>query len=101
MRQPLIDPYAIYQHLMDYWAQVMQDDGYLIAAEGWKAETYRVIETKKGKDGKPGKQVDRGWDMNLVPLCTNQSIAAIFPNASRKLSKFIVTGIKVVIEIFR
>jgi len=28
----------------------MQDDCYLIAADGWKAETYRVIETdKKGK----------------------------------------------------
>jgi type I restriction enzyme M protein len=42
--QPLIDPYDIYQHLMDYWAETMQDDAYLIAADGWKAETYRVIE---------------------------------------------------------
>jgi type I restriction enzyme M protein len=23
--------------------------------------TYRVGETKKGKDGKPGKEVDKGW----------------------------------------
>ncbi|WP_157077215.1 N-6 DNA methylase, partial [Curvibacter delicatus] len=48
--KPLIDKYDVYQHLMDYWAQTMQDDCYLIAADGWKAETYRVIETKKGKD---------------------------------------------------
>ena len=45
--QPLIDKYAVYQHLLDYWAEAMQDDCYLIAADGWKAETYRVIETKE------------------------------------------------------
>jgi type I restriction enzyme M protein len=33
---PLLDAYDIYQHLMDYWAETMQDDCYLIAAEGWK-----------------------------------------------------------------
>jgi type I restriction enzyme M protein len=35
--KPLIDPYDIYQHLMDYWAEVMQDDCYLIATDGWQA----------------------------------------------------------------
>jgi len=63
----LIDNYDVYQHLMDYWAATMQDDCYLIAADGWKATTYRVIETKKGKDGKPGKEVDKGWACDLVP----------------------------------
>jgi type I restriction enzyme M protein len=65
--QPLIDAYDIYQQLMDYWAESMQDDCYLIAADGWKAETYRVIETRPGKGDKPGKQVDRGWACDLVP----------------------------------
>ena len=65
--KPLVDPYDIYQHLMDYWATTMQDDCYLIALDGWKAQTYRVIETKKSKDGKPGKQVDKGWTCDLVP----------------------------------
>ena len=65
--QLLIDTYDVYQHLMDYWAETMQDDCYLIAADGWKAETYRVIETKKGKDGKPGKQLDKGWTCDLIP----------------------------------
>lgn len=65
--QPLIDKYDVYQHLMDFWAETMQDDCYLIAADGWKAETRRIIETKKGKDGKPGKQVDRGWTCDLIP----------------------------------
>jgi type I restriction enzyme M protein len=57
----------VYQYLMEYWATTMQDDAYLIASDGWKAQTYRVIETKKGKDGKPGKQIDKGWACDLVP----------------------------------
>jgi type I restriction enzyme M protein len=35
---PLADPYAIYQHLMDYWEATMQDDLYTIVASGWAAE---------------------------------------------------------------
>ena len=60
--KPLIDPYDIYQHLMDYWSETMQDDCYSIASEGWKAETYRVIETDK-----KGKEKDKGWICDLVP----------------------------------
>ena len=33
----LIDPYDVYQHLMDYWAETMQDDAYMIVSDGWKA----------------------------------------------------------------
>src|SRR6266508_523481 len=60
--QPLIDNYAVYQHLMDYWAATMQDDCYLIAADGWKAETARIIEQDK-----KGKEKDKGWTCDLVP----------------------------------
>ncbi|MBL0209243.1 MAG: type I restriction-modification system subunit M, partial [Propionivibrio sp.] len=59
--KPLIDKYAVYQHLMDYWATTMQDDCYLIAADGWKADTYRIVETNK-----KGKEVDKGWACDLV-----------------------------------
>lgn len=65
--QPLMDAYAVYQHLMDYWATTMQDDAYLIAADGWKAETYRVLEHKKNKDGKIIKTTDKGWACDLIP----------------------------------
>ena len=34
---PLLDQYDVYQQLMDYWDETMQDDVYLIAAEGWIA----------------------------------------------------------------
>ena len=47
---------------MNYWYEVMQDDCYLIAADGWKASTYRIIE----KNNK-GKKVDKGWTCDLVP----------------------------------
>jgi len=60
--QPLIDNYDIYQHLMDYWEKSMQDDCYLISADGWKAETYRVMV----KD-KKGREKDKGWACDLVP----------------------------------
>jgi type I restriction enzyme M protein len=59
---PLIDSYDVYQHLMEYRAETMQDDCYLIAADGWKAETYRIIE----KD-KKGKERDKGWTCDLIP----------------------------------
>jgi type I restriction enzyme M protein len=39
----LIDPYDVYQHLMDYWTETMQDDVWMIASEGWHAL----------RDGKP------------------------------------------------
>ena len=32
---PLLDKYDLYQRLMTYWADAMQDDVYLIADEGW------------------------------------------------------------------
>ena len=60
--KPLIDAYDVYQHLMDYWAETMQDDVYLVAADGWKAETTRIIE----KD-KKGKEKDKGWTCDLIP----------------------------------
>lgn len=59
---PLIDKYHVYQHLMDYWTETMQDDCYLIAADGWQATPSRIIE----KD-KKGKEKDKGWNCDLIP----------------------------------
>ena len=59
---PLLDPYAVYQHLMDYWAETMQDDAYLIAADGWVAKPARIVETDK-----KGKKKDKGWACELIP----------------------------------
>jgi type I restriction enzyme M protein len=59
---PLLDPYDIYQHLMDYWAESMQDDAYLVAADGWVAVPARIVETDK-----KGKSKDKGWACDLIP----------------------------------
>ncbi|HBA88585.1 MAG TPA: type I restriction-modification system subunit M [Geobacter sp.] len=31
----LLNRYDVYQHLMSYWSDIMQDDMYLIASDGW------------------------------------------------------------------
>ena len=59
---PLLDAYDVYQHLMDYWAETMQDDAYLIAADGWVARTTRILETDNR-----GRSKDRGWTCDLIP----------------------------------
>ena len=50
----LIDNYDVYQHLMVYWSDVMQDDVYVISDDGWQSgrEVYRIIKQTKQKDGK-------------------------------------------------
>jgi len=78
--QPLIDKYHVYQHLMDYWAETMQDDCYLIATDGWKAETYRLIE----KD-KRGREKDKGWACDLVPKAL--IVARYFAKAQDAIDK--------------
>lgn len=61
-KKPLIDKYVIYQHLMNYWNETMQDDCYIISTDGWKSETYRILVENKAK-----KMVDKGWTCDLVP----------------------------------
>jgi len=57
----LIDNYDVYQHLMVYWNDVMQDDVYVISDDGWGAgrEVYRIMKQTKQKDGKTkSKEID-------------------------------------------
>ena len=60
--RPLTDKYSVYQIIMDYWAETMQDDCYIITADGWKATPYRILEKNKS-----GKEVDKGWVCDLIP----------------------------------
>ena len=45
---PLMDHYNIYQHLMDYWFKVMQDDCYLISTIDWveASKTREILKIK-------------------------------------------------------
>ena len=50
---PLVNAYDVYQHLMDYWAESMQDDCYLVAGAGWHAGAQpREVLKIKGDNGK-------------------------------------------------
>jgi type I restriction enzyme M protein len=76
----LIDKYDIYQYLMIYWNEAMQDDCYIISFDGWVAKTHRVIEIKKKKE------VDKGWDCDLVPK--DLVIARYFTEEKNALNSF-------------
>jgi type I restriction enzyme M protein len=56
----LIDPYDIYQHLLDYWAETMKDDVYMLVEDGWKATLEPVRDSK----GNPKKGE---YDCELIP----------------------------------
>jgi len=48
---PLLDAYDVYQHLMTYWAEVMQDDVYIVVHDGWTGMA----------DGKPNTELIPSW----------------------------------------
>jgi len=50
----LLDKYDVYQHLMSYWNEVMQDDVFVISDDGWNSgrEVYRIKKTTKDKNEK-------------------------------------------------
>lgn len=51
----LIDPYDVFQHLMDYWHLELQDDLYEITADGWLAGNQLTRLYKKQKQGEKKK----------------------------------------------
>jgi type I restriction enzyme M protein len=56
----LVDKYAVYQHLMNYWSETMQDDLYELSADGWKAGNVVSRIMKKAK--KAGKEIEKAVD---------------------------------------
>lgn len=49
-RTPLLSKYDIYQILMDYWADTMQDDVYVLVQDGWSmGKVLRELVVKKGE----------------------------------------------------
>lgn len=70
-KAPLLDAYDVYQHLMDYWAETMQDDVYLLVSDGWRegAKPRLIVEdkdkkTKEKPDFTLGK---RKFKTDLIP----------------------------------
>ena len=68
---PLLDSYDVYQRLMDYWEEVMQDDVYLIAADGWTeaARPRGIIEDRERKIKETADLTikRRKYKMDLIP----------------------------------
>ena len=67
----LIDPYDVYQHLMDYWSETMQDDVYLIVHSGWveAAKPRIIVDTKeqKSKDAPDFTVGKQKFKSDLIP----------------------------------
>ncbi|PWD87581.1 type I restriction-modification system subunit M [Ignatzschineria cameli] len=60
----LLNQYDIYQLLMDYWSETMQDDVYLITQSGWsEGKIIRQIYAVK-KDGKNHWKEDHHFEIN-------------------------------------
>ena len=66
---PLLDSYDVYQKLMDYWDEVMQDDVYLIAADGWieAAKPREVIQDRQVKEIPDFVIKKTKYKMDLIP----------------------------------
>ena len=68
---PLLDAYDVYQHLMDYAAETLEDDAYRIAEEGWisAAKPQHIIEDKaRKKKARPDFTVGRRkYQATLIP----------------------------------
>jgi len=67
----LLDKYDVYQRFMSYWDEVMQDDVYLIATDGWvEAAKPRAAVDEKDKKIKETPDLILGkkkYKMDLVP----------------------------------
>lgn len=64
----LVDKYDIYQHLMAYWDEIMQDDTHIITIDGWKSgnEVIRLQKENKGK--KKDVEGIAGLEGRLIPI---------------------------------
>lgn len=58
----LIDKYDVYQHLMDYYNALLQDDLYVISGFGWEAgkEVTRIMKESKNKKKETVKKEAEG-----------------------------------------
>ena len=65
----LLDRYDVYQKLMDYWDEGMQDDVYLIASDGWvkAAKPREVIQSRQVKEAPDLVIKKRKYKMDLIP----------------------------------
>jgi len=65
----LIDKYDIYQHLMTYWEEIMQDDTYIVTADEWPAGNELIrLQNKNSKGTKKDIAGLSGLEGRLIPV---------------------------------
>ena len=82
---PLLDPYDVYQKLMDYWDEVMQDDVYLICNDGWvdAAKPRDIIQEKNVKETPDLTIKKKKYKMDLIPPAL--IVARYFPEEQAEI----------------
>jgi type I restriction enzyme M protein len=67
----LVDKYVVYQHLMDYWAETMQDDVFVLVQDGWlESAKPRLIVDVKGDKSKESPDLvanKKKYKTDLIP----------------------------------
>lgn len=81
----LIDKYNVYQHLMNYWEETMQDDLYEITAEGWQIGNKVKRLTKKTKKKTKDIKGIKGLEGILIP--TELMIKEYFSEEQEEIDK--------------
>lgn len=77
----LVDAYDVYDCLMNYWGETMQDDCYMISSGGWAVQLYtpqpasKKNDDKKKKEKKASTPEDIVCDLLPVPIVVDEYFA--------------------------
>ncbi|MBQ3198664.1 MAG: type I restriction-modification system subunit M [Alistipes sp.] len=77
----LVDAYDVYDCLMNYWGETMQDDCYMISSVGWAVQLYtpqpvsKKNDDKKKKEKKAATPEDIVCDLLPVPIVIDEYFA--------------------------
>ncbi len=81
----LVDRYDVYQCLMSYWEETMQDDVYAISFDGWEAGNDIEREMVKKKDGTTTGKM-KSFEGRIIPK--KLLIERYFPEEQRVINHF-------------
>ena len=77
----LVDAYDVYDCLMNYWGETIQDDCYMISSGGWAVQLYtpqpasKKNDDKKKKEKKAATPEDIVCDLLPVPIVVDEYFA--------------------------
>lgn len=85
----LLNKYSVYQILMDYWAETMQDDAYIVMQDGWIAgNKLRELVAKKGEKLKETPDLTIGknkYKAELIP--PTLIVARYYPQQQQEIDR--------------